>query len=59
MVNQEGASHLSTEKKENRKLQFVDEVCPVCGAILIHEKCKMICKSAVCKYRIIYTCSEF
>jgi len=34
-------------------------VCPVCGAELIQEKCKVVCKSKICIYRIIYNCSEF
>jgi len=33
--------------------------CPVCGAELIQEKCKVVCRSAKCVYRIIYNCSEF
>ena len=36
-----------------------DEVCPVCGAPLIHEKCKVVCRSERCVYRIIYNCAEF
>ncbi len=34
-------------------------VCPVCGAELIQEKCKVVCRSPMCVYRIIYNCSEF
>ncbi len=34
-------------------------VCPVCGAKLIQEKCKVVCRSKICVYRIIYNCSEF
>lgn len=34
-------------------------VCPVCGATLIHEKCKVVCRSEVCVYRIIFNCAEF
>ena len=34
-------------------------VCPVCGAPLIQEKCKVVCRSPQCVYRIIYNCSEF
>jgi len=36
-----------------------DTVCPVCGAALISEKCKVICRSATCGYRIVFNCSEF
>lgn len=35
------------------------EVCPVCGAEAVQEKCKLVCRSATCTYRIIYNCSEF
>lgn len=34
-------------------------VCPVCGSKLIQEKCKVVCRSKTCVYRIIYNCSEF
>lgn len=34
-------------------------VCPVCGAPLVQEKCKVVCRSPVCVYRIVYNCAEF
>lgn len=34
-------------------------VCPVCGHEPVQEKCKVICRSSVCVYRIIMNCSEF
>ncbi len=34
-------------------------VCPVCGAALVHEKCKMVCRSEACVYRIVFNCAEF
>ena len=34
-------------------------VCPVCGASLQSEKCKVVCRSEICVYRIVYNCSEF
>ena len=34
-------------------------VCPVCGAFAVQEKCKMICRSEVCRGRVILNCSEF
>lgn len=37
----------------------VGEVCPVCGAQLVHEKCKVVCRSERCVYRIVYNCAEF
>jgi len=36
-----------------------DTVCPVCGASLVSEKCKVVCRSAKCGYRIVFNCSEF
>jgi 8-amino-7-oxononanoate synthase len=36
-----------------------DSVCPVCGAPLASEKCKVVCRSPVCGYRIVFNCSEF
>lgn len=36
-----------------------DAVCPVCGAALVSEKCKVVCRSALCGYRIVFNCSEF
>jgi hypothetical protein len=36
-----------------------DHYCPVCGATLIQEKCKVVCRSPQCVYRIIFNCSEF
>jgi len=44
----------STAKTDNP-----DTVCPVCGAALISEKCKVVCRSAKCGYRIVFNCSEF
>jgi hypothetical protein len=36
-----------------------DAVCPVCGAALVHERCKVVCRSEACVYRIVFNCSEF
>ena len=33
--------------------------CPVCGAITVQEKCKVICRSEQCRGLIILNCSEF
>lgn len=33
--------------------------CPMCGAIAVQEKCKLICRSEVCRGRVILNCSEF
>ena len=34
-------------------------VCPVCGGPLISEKCKVVCRSERCRYRIVFNCAEF
>ena len=34
-------------------------VCPVCGAVAVQEKCKVICRSESCRGRVILNCSEF
>lgn len=35
------------------------QLCPVCGAALIAEKCKLVCRSPKCVYRIVFNCAEF
>ena len=39
--------------------KHADHHCPVCGATLFHEKCKVVCRSPQCTYRIIFNCAEF
>lgn len=36
-----------------------DSYCPVCNAALSVEKCKVVCRSPTCVYRIVFNCSEF
>jgi hypothetical protein len=36
-----------------------DLTCPVCGAAVVQEKCKMICRSDTCRGRVVMNCSEF
>ena len=36
-----------------------DSICPVCGGKLISEKCKVVCRSERCRYRIVFNCAEF
>jgi hypothetical protein len=33
--------------------------CPVCGAAVVQEKCKLICRSDKCRGRVVMNCSEF
>jgi hypothetical protein len=42
-----------------QRAAFDESVCPVCGETARAEKCKVVCRSAKCTYRIIYNCSEF
>ncbi len=37
----------------------VDSVCPICGGPLQPEKCKVVCRSSLCRYRVVMTCAEF
>ena len=34
-------------------------VCPVCGAVAVQEKCKVVCRSEKCRGRVVMNCSEF
>jgi hypothetical protein len=36
-----------------------DPICPVCGAKLISEKCKIACRSERCRYWIVFNCAVF
>lgn len=36
-----------------------ERTCPVCGAETRQEKCKVVCRSERCVYRIVFNCSEF
>ncbi|MEY2550002.1 MAG: hypothetical protein QOG12_146 [Verrucomicrobiota bacterium] len=49
------------EQQERTETKEVEEtaVCPVCGAAVVQEKCKLICRSEVCRGRVIMNCSEF
>jgi len=48
-----------TNLSEAEKSASTDQHCPVCGATLLQEKCKVVCRSPQCTYRIIFNCSEF
>jgi hypothetical protein len=34
-------------------------ICPLCGSVTVQEKCKVICRSEVCRGRVVLNCSEF
>ena len=44
---------------ERRPEPGSDAYCPVCSAPLVQEKCKVVCRSGACVYRIVFNCSEF
>jgi hypothetical protein len=45
--------------EENTIPPNTDMLCPVCGGPLISEKCKVVCRSERCRYRIVFNCAEF
>lgn len=51
--------HHSEVHQDRERKQDDPNVCPVCGSKLVQEKCKVVCRSKTCVYRIIYNCSEF
>lgn len=53
-MNSEEPEHEATEDRPD-----AGNVCPACGAPLLHEKCKVVCRSERCVYRIIFNCAEF
>ena len=53
------ASQPQETANEPESSERSDQHCPVCGAALIQEKCKVVCRSPRCTYRIIFNCSEF
>jgi hypothetical protein len=53
MAEEAPNTETETQQEENAV------VCPVCGAAAVQEKCKMICRSDVCRGRVVMNCSEF
>lgn len=39
--------------------EIIATTCPDCGTELRSEKCKMVCRSERCGYRIVFNCAEF
>lgn len=48
-----------TDEVGKSAIADVTITCPVCGAPTVQEKCKIICRSDVCRGRVILNCSEF
>ena len=54
-------SQINPESEANKKKKKNDDgkiYCPVCGQEPVYERCKVICKSKMCIYLVIYNCSE-
>jgi hypothetical protein len=49
----ESSTPSKTERTPHR-----DTVCPVCGAPLITEKSKVVCRSERCRYRLVFNRAE-
>jgi hypothetical protein len=51
------------EEQSNGELESKQDdervLCPVCGAVAVQEKCKLVCRSDVCRGRVVMNCSEF
>lgn len=52
-------SNTTEQDGERRESGSPETTCPVCGATLVSEKCKVVCRSEKCVYRIVFNCSEF
>ena len=50
---------MSEETQQPETDENPDRYCPVCREPVVQEKCKVVCRSQRCTYRIIYTCAEF
>ena len=47
------------DQSDSKAKGDANQVCPVCGAALVAEKCKLVCRSPQCVYRIVFNCAEF
>jgi hypothetical protein len=48
------------EREEGRADESENKVvCPICGAAAVQEKCKLVCRSEICRGRVVMNCSEF
>jgi hypothetical protein len=54
MIDESAEAAEAEEKKSDQAI-----ICPVCGGVAVQEKCKMICRSDICRGRVVYNCSEF
>jgi hypothetical protein len=54
-------NELKQEQTEATKIDVAADAicCPVCGTATVQEKCKVICKSELCRGRVVYNCAEF
>jgi|GEM_PF-1369551 len=59
MLSEESPAPAGPDSDPSSATPSPDSVCPVCGAALISEKCKVVCRSERCRYRIVFNCAEF
>ena len=57
--NSDSTSEPRLETGASEEPRDPDSVCPVCGHTLVSEKCKVVCRSDRCGYRIVFNCAEF
>lgn len=50
---------MTDDEQDHQEPRDRDTVCPVCGGPLEQEKCKVVCRSERCVYRIVFNCAEF
>lgn len=55
----DSADEMKSEEYAGEARPEMPALCPICGAPLISEKCKLICRSETCVYRIVFNCAEF
>jgi hypothetical protein len=56
IVDPANVPELSSQSKTARENKLI---CPLCGAVAVQEKCKVICHSEICRGRVVMNCSEF
>jgi hypothetical protein len=59
MKNDDSEMEKSLPECDSAEIATDEIKCPVCGATAIQEKCKLVCRSEICRRRIIMNCAEF
>jgi hypothetical protein len=53
---------IEDKSRESQAAEEAEEnviLCPVCGSLVVQEKCKLVCRSEICRGRVVMNCSEF